>query len=100
MPKEIFNEGRVAGISSYSEYVRQLKSVDPTFDVCTEREWLSASLGTGSSMVLKIPKGAGTAVGDNMYMYQVEAPCMPHTSTVIVNLTTRDGQQLLRTMDP
>lgn len=78
MPKEIFNEGRVAGLSSYSEYVRQLKSVDPDFDVCTEREWLSASLGTGSSMVLKIPKGAGDAVGDNMYMYQVEAPDGSH----------------------
>lgn len=75
MTKDIFNEGRVAGISSYEEYVRQLKSVDADFDVCTEREWLAASLGTGSSMVLKVPKGAGQPLGNSgMYMYQVETP--------------------------
>lgn len=75
MSKTIFGEGRVVGESAYEEYVRQLKSVDPNFDVCTEREWLSSSLGMGSSMVLKVPAGAGQPVGSSgMYMYQVEAP--------------------------
>lgn len=74
MTKIIYNEGRVLGQSSYEEYVRQLKSVDPDFDVCTEREWLAASLGTGASMVLRVPAGAGQPVGSGMYMYQVEAP--------------------------
>lgn len=74
MSKVIFSEGRVVGESAYEEYVRQLKSVDPTFDVCTEREWLSSSLGMGSSMILRVPAGAGQPVGSNMYMYQVEAP--------------------------
>lgn len=72
------NEGRVVGVSSYEEYVRQLKSVDPTFDVCTEREWLSSSLGMGSSLVLKIPAHAGQPLGSNMYMYQLEAPTGCH----------------------
>lgn len=75
MTKQIFNEGRVVGESSYEEYVRQLKSVDPTFDVCTEREWLSASLAAGTTMILKVPVGAGTQVGESgMYVYQVDMP--------------------------
>ena len=78
MSKTIYNEGRVLGQSAYEEYVRQLKSVDPTFDVCTEREWLAASLGMGSSMVLRVPKGAGQLVGSDMYMYQVEVPVGSH----------------------
>ena len=78
MSKTIYNEGRVLGQSAYEEYVRQLKSVDPMFDVCTEREWLAASLGMGSSMVLKVPKGAGQSVGSGMYVYQVEAPVGSH----------------------
>lgn len=75
MTKLIYNEGRVVGESSYEEYVRQLKSVDPEFDVCTEREWLSASLAMGTSMVLKVPVNAGTLIGESgMYMYQVDLP--------------------------
>lgn len=82
MTKDIFNEGRVVGLSSYEEYVRQLKSVDADFDVCTEREWLAASLGTGSSMVLKVPANAGNPIGSNgMYIYQVEMPEGCHIGT-------------------
>lgn len=80
MTKEIYNEGRVVGMSSYEEYVRQLKSVDADFDVCTEREWLASSLATGSSLILKIPTGSGTAVGKNMYMYQVDLPEGSHVT--------------------
>lgn len=79
MAKVIYNEGRVVGESAYEEYVRQLKSVDPEFDVCTEREWLSSSLGMGSSLVLKVPAMAGQPVGPSgMYVYQVEAPTGCH----------------------
>ena len=78
MTKEIYNEGRVAGLSSYEEYVRQLKSLYPDFEVCTEREWLASSLGMGSSMVLKVPAGSGQSVGSGMYMYQVETPSDCH----------------------
>ena len=75
MSKIVYNEGRVVGMSAYEEYVRQLKSVNPTFDVCTEREFLSASLAMGTSMVLKIPEGAGTQVGHSgITVYQVEFP--------------------------
>lgn len=74
MVKQIFNEGRVVGLSAWEEYVRQLKSVDPEFDVCTEREWLSSSLAMGSSMILRVPVSAGEAVGSDMYVYQVDMP--------------------------
>lgn len=75
MTKLIYNEGRVTGLSSYEEYVRQLKSVDPTFDACTEREFLSASLAMGTSVILKVPAGCGIKVGSsNIYMYEVEFP--------------------------
>lgn len=79
MSKVVYSEGRVTGISSYEEYVRQLKSVDPSFAVCTEREWLAASLATGSSMILKIPAEAGTNIsGSDIYTYQVEFPTDTH----------------------
>lgn len=80
MTKEILSEGRVTGMSSYEEYVRQLKSVDADFDVCTEREWLASSLATGSSLILKVPAGSGTAVGKNMYVYQVDLPEGSHVT--------------------
>lgn len=81
MAKVIYNEGRVVGLSSYEEYVRQLKSVDPNFDVCTEREWLASSLASGSSMILRVPSNSGTKVGTTMYMYQVSLPDNTHIST-------------------
>ena len=80
MTKEIYNEGRTVGMAAYEEYVRQLKSVDADFDVCTEREWLASSLASGSSLILKVPAGSGTAVGKNMYVYQIDLPEGSHVA--------------------
>lgn len=55
MPREIWNEGRVVGYSSYEIYVKQHISEDPTTPPATEREWLASSLAMGSSMLLKVP---------------------------------------------
>lgn len=55
MPKEIWNEGRVVGLSAYELYVKQHLAEDPDTPVATEREWLASSLGMGSSMILKFP---------------------------------------------
>lgn len=55
MPREIWNEGRVVGYSSYEIYVKQHLSEDPTTPPATEREWLASSLAMGSSMLLKVP---------------------------------------------
>lgn len=55
MPREIWNEGRVVGLSAYELYVKQHLAEDPDTPVATEREWLASSLGMGSSMILKFP---------------------------------------------
>lgn len=55
MPQDIYNEGRVVGYSAYETYVKQALSVDPTKPVANEREWLSASLAAGTSMLVRIP---------------------------------------------
>lgn len=54
MPKEIFNEGRVVGLSSYQTYVKQALSTSPNIPVATEREWLSSTIANGTSMLLKV----------------------------------------------
>ena len=63
--KEIYNEGRVIGLSAYEAYVRQLLSTHPDATPMTEREWLSAMLAESSSMILRIP--AGTTAGYHDY---------------------------------
>lgn len=55
MPREIWSEGRVVGLSAYELYVKQHLAEDPDTPVATEREWLASSLGMGSSMILKFP---------------------------------------------
>lgn len=55
MPKEIWSEGRVVGLSSYEVYVKQHMSEDPLTPPASEREWLASSLAMGTSMLLKVP---------------------------------------------
>lgn len=55
MPREIWNEGRVVGYSSYEVYVKQHLSEDPTTPPATEREWLASSLAMGTSLLLRVP---------------------------------------------
>lgn len=55
MPREIWNEGRVVGLSAYETYVKQHMSEDPSTPPATEREWLASSIAMGSSMLLKMP---------------------------------------------
>lgn len=54
MPKQIYNEGRVVGYSAWELYTKQALAADPDTDPASEREWLAASIGNGSSMILKI----------------------------------------------
>ena len=64
--KVLYNEGRVAGISSYESYLRQILSVNPDANPLDERKWLSASLSANQSMILKI--AAGTERGSHDYV--------------------------------
>lgn len=57
MPKIIYNEGRVVGLSAYELYVKQHYAVDPNKEPATEREWLASTLALGTSMLLKVQPG-------------------------------------------
>ena len=92
MPKNIYNEGRVVGFSSYEVYVKQHAEIDPDTPPATEREWLASSLAMGASMLLKIPAEAENIKGP----HNVEIPFPAGTqlcaaSTVIANLFTGKG---------
>ena len=74
MPREIYNEGRVQGMSAYEVYVREHLSEDFDMDPATEREWLAASLASGSSILYKMPKSAVSRSDDEIYNYQIKLP--------------------------
>ena len=75
MPKEIWGEGRVCGMSSYEIYVKQHLAVDPNTPPASEREWLASSIASGSSLLLKIP--ANISTGDRFIDIQ-----LPHNSNL------------------
>ncbi len=55
--QEIFNEGRVVGLSAYEVYVRHHMEEygdDPNNPPASEREWLASSISLGTSILLKI----------------------------------------------
>lgn len=62
--KEIYNAGRVVGLSSYEMYVRHFLQNFPDDTPMTEKEWLAATLGNGASMILKVSKGTKSGVHD------------------------------------
>lgn len=62
--KEIYNEGRVVGLSSWEIYVRHMLAQNPTATPLNEQEWLSASLSPNVSMVLRIPEGTERGIHD------------------------------------
>jgi hypothetical protein len=55
MPRDLYNEGRVTGYSSYELYVKHALSEFPNEEPASEREWLAAQLARGVSMILKVP---------------------------------------------
>ena len=60
MGQEIYNEGRVVGLSAYEIFLKQLFSKNPMAaeNPPTEPEWLASMMGMGCSLILKIPTGA------------------------------------------
>lgn len=64
--REIYNEGRVVGLSQWELYLRQTLSTDPNAKVLSEQEWLAASLSSNSSMILKV--AANTPAGSHDYV--------------------------------
>lgn len=64
--KQIYNEGRVVGLSQYELYVRQLLATNPTATPLSESEWLKTTLSCNCSMILKLP--SGTTAGAHDYI--------------------------------
>ena len=77
MPRELYNEGRVVGYSAYELYVKHALSEFPNDDPASEREWLAAQLGHGSSMVLKI-----SAENENLGVHKIDIP-LPENSKLL-----------------
>lgn len=65
MAQEIYNEGRVVGLSAWELFKREALSngVDPD-KIPDEREWLASMVGSGASMILRIPSGTTKGVHD------------------------------------
>ena len=66
MPQEIYNEGRVVGLSAWELYVKQaLGNGVPLEDIPDEHEWLASMIGSGASVILRIP--VNTTAGIHEY---------------------------------
>lgn len=57
MPKTIYSEGRVVGMSAYEIYTKQylIEGGQPD-EIASEKEWLASSIAMGASMLLKLPQ--------------------------------------------
>lgn len=65
MPQEIYNEGRVVGLSAWELFMREALSHGvPPEEIPDEHKWLVSMLGSGSSMILRIPAGTTKGVHD------------------------------------
>lgn len=64
---QIYNEGRVVGYSAYETYVKGFLENDPSGTPANEREWLSASLASGTSILLHVPADENASIAPNGY---------------------------------
>lgn len=90
MPKTIMNEGRVQGLSSYEIYLKQHYATNPDLTPATERQWLSASLAMGSSLLVKY----GPDSDDSLHYVDIQLPAdtrLCAANTVVANLFTGHG---------
>jgi len=72
MPRELYNEGRVVGLSTYELYVKHALSENPSIEPASEREWLASQIGHGASMILHIPVESDQISG--VHCIEVELP--------------------------
>lgn len=65
MAQEIYNEGRVVGLSAWEIFVKDAinRGIAPE-DIPTEQEWLNAMLCKGHSTILKVVSGTTAGVHD------------------------------------
>ena len=90
MAKQIYNEGRVVGLSSYEIYLKQHYATNPDLTPATERQWLASSLAMGSSMLLKY----GPDNDDSLHYVDIQLPSdsrLCAANTIVANLFTGKG---------
>ena len=65
MAQEIFNEGRVVGLSAWELFYKEAigKGVAPE-SVPNEPQWLASMIGMGNSVILKVPAGTSAGIHD------------------------------------
>lgn len=71
MPRVLYNEGRVVGYSAYEIYMRHAIAADPDATPASESEWLSSTLGFGSSMLLYVEAEADSVSGAHYVEYEL-----------------------------
>lgn len=94
MPQELYNAGRVVGLSAYEIYVKKHDAVDPDSDPADEREWLASMLGMGSSMLLKVPASVNKGKSEN-WIYEADLPnntLLCAASTIIASFFQGEGR--------
>lgn len=80
MTKQIWNEGRVVGLSAWEIYVRQHMSIHgDTVPVASEQEWLASSLTMGSSLLLRIPNSNNIDSITESTHYAIDIPLPSNT---------------------
>lgn len=96
MPRKIFNEGRIQGLSSYEIYTKlhQATVTDPTIQPASEREWLASSLAMGASMLLKIEADTNHEDNEN-WTKDIQFPdntLLCAANTIMASFFTGEGE--------
>lgn len=105
MPRKIFNEGRIQGLSSYEIYTKLHQSVDSNNPPASEREWLASSLAMGASMLLKIEADTNHEDNEN-WTKDIQFPdntLLCAANTIMASFFTGEGEygvQQSATMHP
>lgn len=90
MPSTIYNEGRVVGYSAYEVYVRH--AISEGMEPVSEKEWLSATLTDGSSLLLQLTPNQLDRTGHTLGSaggHIVDIP-LPETDTYVLTTTEPD----------
>lgn len=74
MPRKLWNEGRVLGLSAYELFVRHILGTDPDATVPTESEWLASMFDSGNSMLLQLTPEPDIAQNHDVHYIDIELP--------------------------
>lgn len=81
MAQEIYNEGRVVGLSAWEIFYKEAigKGIIPD-NIPAEPQWLASMIGMGNSMILRIPAGTSAGIHD----FEVPQGCNLSAAGVVI----------------